>query len=286
MKFISSQMSVVAPNVSALLGADVAARLIAETGGIRELANVPACNTQVIGQVKRNLATYTVKTIMPHRGVIAQCDLVARTPKSKQTKVMRLVANKVALAARTDAHQTVASSAFGQNLYEFCSNRIEKWLEPPPARPPKPLPLPDDKPRKKRGGKRYRKMREKYKVTETQRMQNRLSFNPNKGEEMIIDGDGNMVGLGMLTEAGDAGGRLRTLMNQTKATNLEKLNKRMARKQKRVRLKAERTGNISGLRTSVVFTSVQGIELADPNLAKKRKTMRYFQKQELLTGQD
>lgn len=41
-------------------------------------------------------------------------------------------------------------------------NKIEKWQEAPPAKIVKPLPAPDSDPKKRRGGRRLRTMKEKY----------------------------------------------------------------------------------------------------------------------------
>lgn len=37
--------------------------------------------------------------------------------------------------------------------------KVEKWQEPPPAKTTKVLPVPDAEAKKRRGGKRYRKMK-------------------------------------------------------------------------------------------------------------------------------
>lgn len=42
-------MHIIAPNVSAILGTRVAAKLIAAAGGISDLVKIPACNIQVLG---------------------------------------------------------------------------------------------------------------------------------------------------------------------------------------------------------------------------------------------
>lgn len=42
--FLETRMSSVAPNVSAIVGTRVAAKLIAASGGIIELSKIPACN--------------------------------------------------------------------------------------------------------------------------------------------------------------------------------------------------------------------------------------------------
>ena len=51
--FIESRMSVLAPNVTALVGSGMAALLIGRAGGLVEMANMPSCNLQVGGEEKK-----------------------------------------------------------------------------------------------------------------------------------------------------------------------------------------------------------------------------------------
>lgn len=53
--------------------------------------------------------------------------------------------------------------------------RFDKIQEPAPGKLRKPLPAPEDKPKKRRGGKRYRKMKEKMN-SEVRKYANRLKF--------------------------------------------------------------------------------------------------------------
>ena len=54
--------------------------------------------------------------------------------------------------------------------------KLDKLQEPPPVKFAKPLPKPIDPGRKKRGGKRVRKLKERYAVTELRRQQNKMNF--------------------------------------------------------------------------------------------------------------
>lgn len=49
LSFLEQRMTLIAPNVSAIVGTRVAAKLIAASGGIQELSRIPACNIQVLG---------------------------------------------------------------------------------------------------------------------------------------------------------------------------------------------------------------------------------------------
>lgn len=46
-RFVGSRMSLVAPNLSAVCGAEVAAKLVGAAGGLVPLSTMPACNIQV-----------------------------------------------------------------------------------------------------------------------------------------------------------------------------------------------------------------------------------------------
>ncbi len=51
------------------------------------------------------------------------------------------------------------SGTAGRNMKDEMMKKIEKWQEPPPAKTAKVLPVPDAEVKKRRGGKRYRKMK-------------------------------------------------------------------------------------------------------------------------------
>ena len=63
-------MHKIAPNLSAILGTEIAAKLMGVAGGIRALSQIPACNIQVLGAKKRLLTGYSnaSATIQPHQG--------------------------------------------------------------------------------------------------------------------------------------------------------------------------------------------------------------------------
>jgi U4/U6 small nuclear ribonucleoprotein PRP31 len=46
-KFVESRMHQIAPNLSAAIGSEVAARLMGVAGGLMSLSKMPACNVQV-----------------------------------------------------------------------------------------------------------------------------------------------------------------------------------------------------------------------------------------------
>jgi U4/U6 small nuclear ribonucleoprotein PRP31 len=91
-------------------------------------------------------------------------------------KACRQVAGKCTLAVRVDFTRGDLSAKIGQDFREEIRKKIEKWQEPPPPKQPKPLPVPDSDPKKKRGGRRLRKMKERYALTDMRKLANRMKF--------------------------------------------------------------------------------------------------------------
>lgn len=268
--YINSRMELIAPNVSVICGEDIAAQLISLAGGIEKLATIPSCNIQVLG-ANKNL----INTPLAHHGLLINCEIVKNCSSDYKQKALRLVSNKVCLAARIDANQSIPNKKNGEKWHKECIKKVNKWSEPPIQKPPKALSAPDpQRMARKRGGKRYRSMREKWTPTDTQRMTNRLGFNV--PEEEILTHEGEFVGLGMLGKHNLIGGAIRTHKIPLKK-KLNELNYYMINKQKRLKQRVEKAGIQSGMTTSMIFTSIQGIELNNPeSLNRKKIKQKYF----------
>ncbi|CAL9242775.1 unnamed protein product [Arabidopsis halleri] len=247
--FLESKMGCIAPNISAIVGSAIAAKLMGTAGGLTALAKMPACNVLVLGHKRKNLDGFSTVTSSQSRvGYLEQTEIVQSTPPGLRMRASRLLASKSTLAARVDATRGDASGTNGKALREQIRKNIDKWQEPPPGRQPTPLPVPYSEPKKKRGGRRLRKTKERYQVTEIRKLANRMAFGT--PEESSL-GDGLGDGYGMLGQAGSNGLRVSSKL---------KLNAKVTKKR-------QNTGGAttSGLRTSsLAFTLVQGIELCNP----------------------
>lgn len=249
--FVESRMGYIAPNLSAIAGSAVAAKLMGTAGGLFSLAKMPACNVQLLGAKKKNLAGFSTATSQFRVGYLEQTEIFQSTPPALRMRACRLLAAKSTLAARVDSTRGDSTGKTGRNLREEIRKKIEKWQEPPPAKQPKPLPVPDSEPKKKRGGRRLRKMKERYAVTDMRKLANRMQFGV--PEESSL-GDGLGEGYGMLGQAGS--GKLRVSVGQSKLA---------AKVAKRFKEKSYgSSGATSGLTSSLAFTPVQGIELTNP----------------------
>ncbi len=92
------------------------------------------------------------------------------------------------VSAAPPALPLLAQGQAGQRMREEILRKIDKWQEPPPAKQIKPLPRPDEfENKKRRGGRRIRKMKERYGMTDMRKAANRMHFN--QPEEEYLDGD-------------------------------------------------------------------------------------------------
>jgi U4/U6 small nuclear ribonucleoprotein PRP31 len=201
--FVASRMSLVAPNLTILLGSAPAAKLMALAGGLSALSKIPSCNILVMGTQKKAMIGMSRVATNKHEGVIFECDLIQKSPKHIHRKAGRLVAAKCALAARIDLSREYLDGRLGQNLRDEVQKKIDLLVEPPPAKQTKALPLPIEF-KKRRGGKRARREKERLAGSELRKASNRMAFG--EAEEEIIGTTGESIGLGLI---GGSSGKLR-----------------------------------------------------------------------------
>ena len=106
------------------------------------------------------------------------------------------MSSKVTLAIRIDSYQNGTDFSEGAKLRKELEEKLEKLQEPSKAKTKKALPIPEEKKRSKRGGRRVRKMKERYAVTDLQSQQNKISFSLNDGEygDSAMGVDKGMIG--------------------------------------------------------------------------------------------
>jgi nucleolar protein 56 len=148
-KHIESQMQVVAPNVSGILGTSVGARMLAKAGSLKKLASIPASTIQVLGAEKALFRALKTGAQPPKHGLLFQHPLVHAAPRWQRGKIARAIAAKAAIAARVD----VFGAGKNEMLFEKLNVRIkeigEKYKEPT-ERPPIPVRRPQFEQRDRR----------------------------------------------------------------------------------------------------------------------------------------
>ncbi|OBS57369.1 hypothetical protein A6R68_11510 [Neotoma lepida] len=245
-EYVESRMSFIAPNLSIIIGASTAAKIMGVAGGLTNLSKMPACNIMLLGAQRKTLSGFSSTSVLPHTGYIYHSDIVQSLPP------------------------------VGYELKDEIERKFDKWQEPPPVKQVKPLPAPLDGQRKKRGGRRYRKMKERLGLTEIRKQANRMSF----GE---IEEDAYQEDLGFsLGHLGKSGsGRVRqTQVNEATKARISKTLQRTLQKQSVVYGgKSTIRDRSSGTASSVAFTPLQGLEIVNPQAAEKKvaeANQKYF----------
>lgn len=307
-EFVESRMNLFAPNLTRLVGSRTAAQLLNARGGLTALASTPAANIANIGS-KRLQSGLSTNVNMRNQGFLYDSPLIRRFRPELRTQALRIVSAKVVMAARIDMTHSSPDGKLGEDLLEECEKRLDKLIEPPPNKGQRALAAPDDKPSKKRGGRRARKAKEATALTDVRKAQNRMAFGKEEEEVGYGTGEGT-VGLGMIGQSNE--GRIRALQvdNRTRA----KLSKKnpgwggatpaggMASSLRGFGQGAG-AGNASvlkghGLRTSGVATSMgssgtasslafgqnQGLELADPKVRAEMERKAKADQDKWFTG--
>lgn len=121
-EYISSLVEEVAPNLTAIVGPKLAARLIAKAGGLEKLATMPASTVQLLGAEKALFLSLRKGVKPPKHGIIFQHPFINQSPKVIRGKIARLMGSKLAIAARVDAF---GGEFIGDKLYEEIKQKVE-----------------------------------------------------------------------------------------------------------------------------------------------------------------
>ena len=101
--YLSARMAAIAPNLTALVGDLVGARLIAHAGSLMNLAKSPASTIQILGAEKALFRALKTKHDTPKYGLIYHASLIGQATGKNKGKIARMLATKTAIGLRVDA---------------------------------------------------------------------------------------------------------------------------------------------------------------------------------------
>ena len=101
--YLKSRMNTIAPNLTALVGELVGARLISHGGSLMNLAKQPGSTIQILGAEKALFRALKTKHATPKYGLIYHASLIGQAAPKHKGKISRSLAAKSALAIRYDA---------------------------------------------------------------------------------------------------------------------------------------------------------------------------------------
>ena len=296
-EYVQSRMNIFAPNLTSLMGSLTAAQLLNAAGSLTRLCCTPSVNLASWGSKKQTAPGLATNVGIRQQGFIYHSPLIKSISGDLKRQAMRIVSNKVVLAARYDQSRGSPDGSFGEDLKNQCLERLDKLTRPAPNKGKRALPAPDDKPSRKRGGRRARKAKEATAMTDLRRAQNRMAFGKEEKEVGYGTGEGT-AGLGMIGQNND--GKIRGLQIDQRtraklhqkhkgwggATSMNGMSSSLkgfgaANSNISLHAKGLRTsgvgstiGGAAGTQSSLAFTPVQGLELVDPKVREQLNRQR------------
>lgn len=120
--FVDQTATAIAPNLTALAGAQLTARLVALAGGLEELAKKPAGTVQVLGAEDALFAHLRGGAPSPKHGVIYTHEYVRGIHPENRGSAARALSGKLVIAARIDHY----SGEYRPELESELEDRIER----------------------------------------------------------------------------------------------------------------------------------------------------------------
>jgi nucleolar protein 56 len=127
--YLQDKMGIVAPNLGALVGELVAARLISHAGSLTNLAKYPASTVQILGAEKALFRALKTKGNTPKYGLIFHSSFIGRAKQRNKGRISRYLANKCSIASRIDAFMDQSTPAFGEKMKEQVEERLRFYEE-------------------------------------------------------------------------------------------------------------------------------------------------------------
>ena len=131
---IDAQMEEIAPNITAVLGTTVGARILAKAGSLIKLSTMPASTIQVLGAEKALFRALKTGSNPPKHGLLFQHAVVHAAPRWQRGKIARAIAAKAAIAARVDVHGAGLNNTLLEKL-NIRVKEIEEKYEKPVKKP-------------------------------------------------------------------------------------------------------------------------------------------------------
>jgi nucleolar protein 56 len=124
--YVDECLKEVAPNMTAIIGASLSARLMSIAGSLENLAKMPASTLQVLGAEKALFRSLKTGARPPKHGVIFQHTAIHQSPRWQRGKIARALSGKLSIAARVDAFE---GEFVGEKLRKNVDKKIEEIKE-------------------------------------------------------------------------------------------------------------------------------------------------------------
>merc|ERR1712139_88400 len=123
-EYLKLRMNAIAPNLTAMVGELVGARLISQAGSLMNLAKAPSSTVQILGAEKALFRALKTKSNTPKYGIIYHASLVGQSAPALKGKISRVLAAKLSLCCRVDALAEETEPTVGKEYKEYVEKRL------------------------------------------------------------------------------------------------------------------------------------------------------------------
>ena len=116
--YISTLMEKLCPNVKAVCGELIGAKLIEHAGSLRRLSEMPASTIQILGAESALFRHLKTGSKPPRHGIIVHHPLISEAPDKMHGKIARVLADKISIASKVDYFKG-----------KFIGNKLKEKLE-------------------------------------------------------------------------------------------------------------------------------------------------------------
>lgn len=131
-EYIENATMIIMPNITRLVGALIAARLLSHAGSLESLSRFPSSTMQLLGAEKALFRHLKTGERPPKHGIIFQSPRIHQAPFHQRGRRARALAGKLTIASRLDYF---AGEDMGTGLEEDVEKRMnyisEKFAKPP-----------------------------------------------------------------------------------------------------------------------------------------------------------
>lgn len=117
-RYVDKIMENYCPNISAVAGPLIGAKLLEKAGSLKRLSEFPSSTVQVLGAEEAFFRHMTTGARMPKHGFIHEHPFVAQASKDEKGRIARVLADKISIAAKVDYFKG-----------EFIGDKLRKQVE-------------------------------------------------------------------------------------------------------------------------------------------------------------
>ncbi|PIN85985.1 hypothetical protein COV19_07245 [Candidatus Woesearchaeota archaeon CG10_big_fil_rev_8_21_14_0_10_44_13] len=121
--YLERMMKDYCPNMQAVAGTLIAAKLLGKAGSLKRLVEFPSSTIQVLGAEEAFFRHMTTGSRMPKHGYISQHEFMSKAPMKDHGRIARALADKISIAVKVDYFK-------GKFVGDMLRKKVEEKLKP------------------------------------------------------------------------------------------------------------------------------------------------------------